>query len=84
LINIVLDDGTETIRAVLFHDALPELGITELEDQERLLNQREDLLGKEMVFSGSIRMNKFFNNPEFIVDGVEQLNLDELIAGLEK
>ncbi len=83
LINIVLDDGTETIRAVLFHEALPDLGITELENQERLLNQREDLLGKEMFFSGNIRMNKFFNNPEFIVDGIEQLNLDELVARLE-
>lgn len=84
LINIVLDDGTESIKAVLFHENLKDLGITELEDQEKLLNQKEDLLGKEMTFSGNVRLNKFFNNPEFIVDGVDQIDLDNLISVLEK
>jgi len=84
LINIVLDDGTETIRSVLFHETLPSLGITELENPERLLNQKEDLIGKEMVFSGNVRVNKFFNNPEFIIDGVKEINLDELIQRLEE
>lgn len=83
LINIVLDDGTESIRTVLFHENLSDLGITELENPERLINQKEDLLGKEMIFSGDIRMNKFFNRPEFIVDGVKEANIDELIAKLE-
>lgn len=83
LINIVLDDGTESIRTVLFHEALPKIGITELDNPERLLNQREDLLGKEMVFLGNVRNNKFFNNPEFIIDEVQKINLDELIGNLE-
>jgi len=84
LINIVLDDGTETIRTVLFHDALPSLGITELENTERLLNQRENLLGKEMIFYGNVRNNKFFNRPEFIADEVKEVDVDGLIANLEK
>lgn len=83
LINIVVDDGTETIRTVLFHDALPALGLTELENAERLLSQREDLIGKEMVFSGNVRNNSFFNNPEFVVNDVKEINLDELITSLE-
>lgn len=83
LITIVLDDGTETTRAVLFHEQLPLIGITELENIEKLLNQREDLLGKEMMFSGNVRSNKFFNNAEFIIDGVNELNLDSLIGNLE-
>jgi ssDNA-binding replication factor A large subunit len=83
LINIVLDDGTESIRSVIFHDQLQGVGITELENQERLSNQKQDLLGKEMVFSGVVRMNRFFNNPEFIVNGVQDVNVDELIAKLE-
>ncbi len=84
LINIVLDDGTESTRAVLFHDNLSDIGITELENPEKLINQKEDLLGKEMIFSGTVRMNKFFNNPEFIIDGAKEVDLDELIGGLEK
>ncbi len=83
LINIVLDDGTESIRSVLFHETLPKIGITELDNAERLVNQREDLLGKEMVFSGNVRNNKFFNNPEFIINEVKEINLDELLGKLE-
>lgn len=84
LINIVLDDGTESIRAVLFHEGLPKLGITDLEDADKVLSQKQDLLGKEMIFSGNVRLNKFFNNPEFIIDNVSETDLDGLIASLEK
>ncbi len=84
LINLVLDDGTETMRAVLFNDNLPTIGLKDLENQERLSYQMEALLGKEMIFSGNVRKNNFFNNEEFIVDGVKEVNLDELIANLEK
>ena len=83
LINIVLDDGSETTRAVVFHDVLPDLGLKDLEDTEKLISQREDLLGKELVFSGNVRMNKFFNNPEFIINEVKTVNLDELMKELE-
>jgi ssDNA-binding replication factor A large subunit len=83
LINIVLDDGSESIRSVLFHDQLAGIGITELDNSDRLSNQKQDLLGKEMVFSGVVRMNRFFNNPEFIVNAVQPVNVDELINKLE-
>ncbi len=83
LINFVIDDGTETIRSVVFSDALSSLGITELENPELLIQQREDLLGKEMVFVGNVRNNKFFNNSELIVDDIKEVNLDELINRLE-
>ncbi|MCH8945891.1 MAG: hypothetical protein IIA85_03140 [Nanoarchaeota archaeon] len=84
LINIVLDDGTETIRAVLFHERISDLGIDDLENTENLNRKKQELLGKEMIFSGSVRMNKFFDNHEFIVDGVKETNIDELIEKLEK
>lgn len=84
LINFVLDDGTESIRAVLFHEKLSTLGFTDLEDLEKLSQQKQDLLGKEMVFMGDVRNNAFFNTPEFIIDDVKELNLDELLGELEK
>lgn len=87
LINIVIDDGTETARGVVFHDNLSELGITALgdadEDRKKLSFQKEDLLGKEMGFSGNVRMNKFFNNPEFIINSVEKVDLDGVLKVLE-
>ncbi|MFH1503555.1 MAG: hypothetical protein ABIE36_02770 [Candidatus Diapherotrites archaeon] len=83
LVNIVLDDGTETIRAVLFNENLSALGLKNLDEPERLSYQIEDLLGKELIFSGNVRKNNFFNNEEFIIDSVKPIILDELIAQLE-
>lgn len=84
LINIVIDDGTESIRTVLFNENLSTLGLKDLENPERLSYQMEDLLGKEMVFSGNVRKNNFFNNEEFIIDSLKEVNIDELITQLEK
>ncbi len=83
LLNVIIDDGTETIRAVAFHDALPGLGFTDLENVEELVKQRENLLGKELLFYGNVRSNKLYNTPEFIVEKVESVDLDLLIKELE-
>ncbi len=84
LINLVLDDGTETIRSVLFQDAIDGLGMGDLEDLDNLILQKQNLIGKEMVFLGDVRMNNFFNNQELIVESVKEVNPDEIIAVLEK
>lgn len=84
LINIVIDDGSGTIRTVLFNENLSALGLKDLENPERLSYQMEALLGKEMVFSGNVRKNNFFNNEEFIIDSLKDVNIDELIVQLEK
>jgi hypothetical protein len=81
--NIVLDDGTETIRAVLFHEALGQIGFTELDDTDKMIQQRGAVLGKEMVFSGNVRNNSYFNTPELIIDSVKDINIDEIISELE-
>jgi hypothetical protein len=72
------------VRAVLFHEKLKDIGLTSLDDENLLLQQRQNLLGREMIFSGAVRLNKFFNNQEFIIDSVKQLNLDELLNNFEK
>lgn len=84
LINIVIDDGTESIRSVLFHENISSLGLTDLENVESMIKQKQALLGKEMFFSGNVRKNKLFNNMEFIIEKAEEVNLDALIKELEK
>lgn len=84
LVNLVLDDGTESIRSVIFHEKIPSLGLTDLENSDLLTQQKQNLLGKEMLFAGNVRNNAFFNTPEFIIDDVKELNLDEVIQSLEK
>lgn len=84
LVNLVLDDGTETIRAVVFSDNFSKLGLTDLEDIEKTSVQKEELLGKEMFFSGEIRVNKFFNNNELNIESMEFVDVDKLLSDLEK
>ena len=83
LVNFVLDDGTETIRAVSFHENLAILGLTDFENPEELAKQRNSLLGKEMFFTGTVRTNKFVNNSEFIIEKVEVVDTDSLIKEFE-
>ncbi|MEK6926318.1 MAG: DUF2240 family protein [Nanoarchaeota archaeon] len=83
LMNFVLDDGSDSIRAVAFSEALQSLGL-DFEDEENLILQKSSLLGKEMVFSGNVKLNKYFNNPELVIDNVNELDLDAVIAELEK
>lgn len=84
LINIVIDDGTETMRTVVFHDQLSSLGLNDLDNEEKRILQRENILGKEFIFSGVVRKNNYFNNEEFVISSVEEINPDALIAELEK
>jgi len=84
VLTLVIDDGTNSMRAVLFQEALNELGFTEIENAEKLSLQKESILGKEMLFSGNVRQNAFFNNLEFIVEEAKEIDLDEVIKDLEK
>jgi len=86
VMTLVLDDGTDSIRAVLFHESLKGIGIedSELEDQEAISKKKENLLGKEMFFSGNVRINNFFNNPEIIIEDVKEVDVDGVIKELEK
>lgn len=83
LLNVVIDDGTETIRAVLFHENVSSL-LKDLGNPEILAKQKQELLGKEMFFSGSVRQNKVFNNMELVIDSVEEVDVDALLQKLEK
>jgi ssDNA-binding replication factor A large subunit len=84
ILNIVLDDGTETMRSVLFHEVAHKIGLTDAEDASLLEQQKQNILGKEMSFTGDVRMNKFFNTPEFIIEDVREIDLDFLIQKLEQ
>ncbi len=83
ILNLVIDDGTESIRAVLFHETISGLGISDLENAEKMIEQKKELLGKEMFFLGNVRMNSYFNNQEFIIENVKNIEVGELIAKLE-
>ncbi len=83
ILNIVIDDGTENIRAVMFHENVQGLGLTAYDDPELMAQQKQNILGKEFMFSGTVKRNSYFNNYELGVNSIEEIDLDKLIATLE-
>ncbi len=85
LLNIILDDGTETIRSVLFGDQIKLLGLTEEQifSLEEFAKAKNSLLGAEKIFSGQVRSNQLYNTIEFSISQVEDVNPEELIKELE-
>ena len=85
LLNIVLDDGTGTIRAVLFGENIKKLGLTDEEifSVDKFNEKKESLIGEEKLFSGNFRTNTYFNNTEMSIGDVEEINVEELVKELE-
>jgi ssDNA-binding replication factor A large subunit len=84
LLNVVLDDGTGTTRAVVVGENINLLG---LEDEavfslEKFAEVKNALLGEEKIFSGNVRANQLYNTVEFSVEKIENVEVDELIKEL--
>jgi len=84
LLSVVLDDGTENIRAVLFSDQLKLLGLeeSELENFDKFIAKKQEIIGLEAYFTVSARNNKLFNTMEVIINNLEKLNMESLISNL--
>lgn len=85
LLNFIIDDGSDSIRAVIFSDNVEKLvNRVELENPETFSRKKQDLLGKELIVLGQVRKNKIFDNNEFIIEDVREVDIDKLINELEK
>jgi hypothetical protein len=84
LLTLVLDDGTENMRGVLFSEGIKGLGVedSELENKELFEKRKNDLLGEEFLFEGSVRSNNVFNTSELIINKVSKVEIDPLIEQL--
>jgi hypothetical protein len=64
LVNLVIDDGSENIRAVGFNETATKLfqinegEVEKLEDSSFFLNKKNEILGSEIIFSGKVRKIK--------------------------
>ncbi|MEA3329388.1 MAG: hypothetical protein U9Q06_01460 [Nanoarchaeota archaeon] len=86
LLGVVLDDGSENMRAVMFGEQIKELGFidTELNDEGLFITKKNSVLGSEMFFDCNVRNNAMFNTTELIINGMEDINLDNLIESLKE
>ncbi len=84
ILNMVVDDGTESIRTVLFSENINKLqNEMELQDPEKFATFKNDLLGTEISLEGNIRRNSMFNNLELIATNIAKVDVEKLIQDLE-
>jgi ssDNA-binding replication factor A large subunit len=85
ILNFVIDDGSETMRVVMFSDQIKALVSEEdLADEEKAAAFRDDFLGTEIFLSGRVNRNQLFNNLEIVASGVERVDVEKLIVELDK
>ena len=87
ILNLIVDDGSGNIRAVLFSESakkLLQLEIEQFKSVDLFLAKKQELLGKEFFFSGIARLNKLFNNLELIIQDLHDAEADEIIKELSK
>ncbi len=91
VMNVVLDDGTGTIRSVFWKNQTHHL--LGKEEQDMLYykanlslfeNIKNELLGEMFKVQGKVKKNEMFGRLEFNVQLVEKANPQEEIARLEK
>lgn len=71
----VIDDGYGNMRAVFFRNAaLEAVGLTIGQALENKDTMFDKVLGKEFIFTGTVRNNKMFNRLEFVVSKVENID----------
>ncbi|MEM0465444.1 MAG: hypothetical protein QXW97_01935 [Candidatus Pacearchaeota archaeon] len=85
VLNMVIDDGSDSIRAVMFAEQAEKFfgSLQILEDSELFSVKKEELLGKEVIITGQVRKNSLYNENELIVNSIEEIDLDEIINELE-
>ena len=86
LLSIVLDDGSSTIRSVLFGESINKLGFTDEEifSLEKFAEKKGYLVGEERIFYGNAKNNALYNTTEFNIENLEGVDLDALIKELEQ
>ncbi|MFH1421046.1 MAG: hypothetical protein ABIG30_03755 [Candidatus Aenigmatarchaeota archaeon] len=90
-LNGVIDDGSASMRIVMFRQAAENIlgmgsedakTVFDLEGMKGIMNSIE--LGKEFIFRGHIKLNNFFGNNEFVVNSVKNVNVLEEIERLDR
>ena len=85
LLSLVIDDGTENMRATIFSEVLEKImSKDELEKPELFADKKKEFLGKEMIVKGQVRRNQMFDSNDFIISEFEDIDVDKLIEELEK
>jgi replication factor A1 len=91
VMNVVLDDGTGTIRSIFWRNQTNHLlgkeeshMVIYKENLSAFEEVKTDLLGEQLKIIGRVQRNEMFDRLEFNVQLVEKANPEEELARLEK
>lgn len=87
ILNVVLDDGTGTVRATAFRknaDRLLGKTAKELsENGEDLEKSKNNLLGQEKIFTGTRKHNEDYDTDDFIINSISEMNIEKEIEKIQ-
>ncbi len=91
VLNAVLDDGSDTIRAVFFREQAEEF-LGKSNDEVKAFRSvpeafdpiKIELLGEQFKITGRVKKNAFFERLEFVAQKVEKADAKEELEKLEK
>lgn len=86
ILNFFFDDGSGSIRSVVFRDQVGELmGLTneQVINLENFDDKRSELLGKQVVLVGRVNRNEMFDRNEFNAQRVVEVNPEEVIKMIQ-
>lgn len=85
LLTLTLDDGTDTLRSVLFGEQINKLGLTDEEifSLEEFNKKKNSIIGEELYFTGQIKLNSFSNANELSITDIQKVEPSALIKELE-
>ena len=75
ILNLYLDDGTDSIRVVAFRNVAEKILNGNAENFEEV---RTNFLGTQYRFNGKVTKNDMFERKEFIVNDLEELKSEEV------
>jgi len=89
IVNMLLDDGTENIRVVLFRDLASKVfgltDVTHLRDNPVGFDEKKnELLGKSFYVSGRVNKNDMFDRFELMAQDLNEADAKELATVLAK
>ncbi|MGB9707842.1 MAG: hypothetical protein ACPLXC_00740 [Candidatus Pacearchaeota archaeon] len=90
ILNMVIDDGSDNIRAMAFSENIAKFlkisddEVLNLENPQFFLSKKAELLGTEWIFSGRSRKNILFNRSEFVINSLQESQPEEIIKELSE
>ncbi len=79
ILNVYLDDGTGTIRAVFFRENASKI----MNSKTFIDDIKKEALGKYIVAKGRVNKNAMFDRMEFAVNSFDEANPEKLIEEIE-